>query len=188
MKENNIFYSEEAFKNHFTLVNYFQLTKISADFEQETVVFRGIGKVPIILIVWIWIDSGLRKKEMCVKANTWSLKPELKRIKEWEKQRKREWGGRTNVYLSCSGGFSIIFLKWTEQAKELLFRQRAEAEMTCNEWTHQNGIPQPYCSVHAVKGLWRKLHKNMRLEGIVVHDPRRQRVHTTERAQTSFNT
>ncbi len=58
VKENNIFYSEEAFKNHFTLVNYFQLTKISADFEQETVVFRGIGKVPIILIVWIWIDSG----------------------------------------------------------------------------------------------------------------------------------
>ncbi len=187
MKENNIFYSDEAFKNHFTLVNYFQLTKISADFEQETDVFRGhwesANHSNCLNLYWL----GIKKKKRDVGQSKY-FKPERKRIKEWEKPRKREWGGRTNVYLSCSGGFSIILLKWTEQAKELLFRQRAEAEMTYNEWTHQNGIPHPYCSVHTEKGLWRKLHKNMRLEGIVVHDPRQQRVLTTERAQTSFNT
>jgi len=65
-----------------------------------------------------------------------NLKPQARKNK-WKtkrnREREREWGGRTNVYLSCSGGFSIIFMKWTEQAKELLFRQRAEAEMTYNE-------------------------------------------------------
>lgn len=109
-----------------------------------------------------------------LKPQAWKNKWKTKRNRESES----EWGGRTNVYLSCSGGFSIIFLKWTEQAKELLFRQRAEPEMTYNEWTHQNGIPQPYFSVHTKKGLRRKLLKNIRLEGIVVHDPSESRKST----------
>lgn len=143
--------------------------------------------MPIILIVWICIDLGWGgKKEMWVKANTWSLKPKRTNERVRKTEKEREWGGRTNVYLSCSGGFSIIFLKWTEQAKELLFRQRAQAEMTYNEWTHQNGIPQPYCSVHTKKGL-RKLHKNIRLEGIVVHDPRQKKESTPQKEHKTLS-
>lgn len=162
------------FKNHFTLVNYFRLTKISGN---RCLWGHWASNNYSNCLNLYWLGMREKKKRdvgqsKYLKPQAWKNKWKTKRNRE----REREWAGRTNVYLSCSGGFSIIFLKWTEQAKELLFRQRAEAEMTYNEWTHQNGIPQPYFSVHTKKGLRRKLLKNIRLEGIVVHDPRKKRV------------
>ncbi len=77
------------FKNHFTLVNYFQLTKISADFEQETDVFRGhwesANHSNCLNLYWLGIKK--KKKRRGSKQILQAWKKENQRVRETEKER-----------------------------------------------------------------------------------------------------